>query len=457
MIHNRLTSLIALALIAPATNALEHGQDGTGQAVLLPYYTVHQGLSTVFAVTNHDDIAKAVRVVIAEGRNGRPGLTFNVYLAARDTWSAALVGDATGTTGAPLLLTSDTTCTSATIPASGVALRNNAYTGARADGLGTGLDRLHRGQIELIELGTLSGAAAQHAQSESCEALRARFDAGGAWAMDVNADVGKPTGRISAEAQIIDVVGGVAFSTEPFALDNFSNVARHGNGSADFNAARIYKPVGSNAQGEFEVHGSRALSAADAVSLLMMTVEVEGAFMLNESMDASTRWILTFPTRPAYLDNLPGGELSGDITGSLFAIAPGSSAAYCVATTWQTLDRRGMLGAGSELPMCQQVNVVEIVDAAVAPAPDGFEFGTGNAQSGSGPEQGRLRVGLRQDQRSLRYTTGPGPSGNTFAFGLPVIALSLMEVRNQAALPGVLASYAIAGRIVRKRDGFVDF
>lgn len=454
MKKRNLAGALALVFAVHPAFAIERSHDGSGQAVLLPYYSVENGLSTVFAVSNHADEPKAVRVVIAEGRNGRVALSYNVYLAARDTWSGAIVADQGSPPAPPRVLTIDTSCTSGTFPPEGVSMRELDFFGTRADGLGIGVDRLTKGQIELIELGTLTGSAAALAQAKDCGALRSRFEPGGAWAANINADIAAPTGRLSGEAQLIEVERGVAFSTEPFSINGFSNAARHSNGSTDYEDVRIYKPTSVNGNNEFVVDGNARISGqrpADAVSLMLMAAELEGGFTISDDVDASTHFVLSFPTRAAYLDDLGGGELpAGTAPIAPFAgVDVAAGGPYCVQTTWSSIDRDGDRGAFTEVPLCEQVNVIQVVG----------EMDTTNHFDSSFRttiDQGRLRVGLHAELHTLTYSAGPG-NGNGFLRGLPAVAHSLMEVRNTNAQPGLLASYAISGAIVRKQDGAVAF
>lgn len=441
--------LAVSALFATSgAHALNVSMDGAGDAVLLPYYSLFDGQSAVFSITNHSAQPSVARVVVAEGNNGRAALTFNVYLAGNDSWSGALIAPAIpGPLSPPKLVTHDASCTSEPIAPEGTSLRTDGYTGSRADGLGDTAGRLYHGQMEVIELGRPTGAAALLVQQSDCEGLRARFAQNGVWSTDPNLDIAAQSGRISAQMQLIDVAAGVAFDIESLTLQGFSSGPRHGPGHTDFQAARIYKPTG-DMEGEHP---------ADAVSLLLMSADIEAAFSVEDSLDATTGLFITFPTRPAYLDNRPGGELAADTA----PIAPFDDAEpsianptfSCVDTTWRALDRDGVVGEANEVPICTQVFGLRIAAGeSEGPSTDGLAFFTGDVK------RGRIRVDLDRGlhHRVLAYTLGP-VENNAVAYGLPVMAASLIEVRNANAQPGVLASYAITGKAVRRRDGFVDF
>ena len=443
----RVFVLALAAAVTPAAHAIELSYDGTGDAVLLPYYTVRDDVSTVMSVTNHSDTeVKAVRIAVAEGSNGRVALSTNIYLKPRASWSGALV--AGSDLPFPRLVSNDSVCLAAGDTAAlDVALRSSGFTGSRDDGLGTSDARTESGQIEFIELGVLTGNARDLVMRDLCSLLRQRFQSPNIWSADPNADVTRPTGSLSAAAQLIDVARGVAWDTPAYTFEGFSGAARHGGGSIDFDAVRISKPTLQPNKSVFTANAAvfPAERPADAVSHLLMADQLEGAFMLNESLAARSRWVVTFPTRRAYLDNLPGGELPA----STPAVAPfagdgDTSAPFCTSTTWQTIARDGALGVPQARDLCRQVNEVDVVRGAAG----------NEAVSSGGLERGMLRVAMRGDRHVLTYGYPVGPlTLEGTLLGLPAVGFSLMEASNSNAQPGLLASYAITGKAIRKQAG----
>lgn len=82
---------------------------GEGQMLVLPYYTVQNGNSTAFQITNTDTAkAKAVKVRFRGGFNSDDILDFQVFLSPGDVWAAQIAKDADGLAR---LFTSDTSCT----------------------------------------------------------------------------------------------------------------------------------------------------------------------------------------------------------------------------------------------------------------------------------------------------------------------------------------------------------
>ena len=182
---------------------------------------------------------------------------------------------------------------------------------------------------------------------------------------------------------------------------------------------------------------------ADAVSLLLMSTAFEAGYLLGDSLDASTRVVVALPTRAAYLDNLPGGELPANAA----AVAPFTGATtskpYCVDSEWQAVDRSGDDGVASLLPLCEQINVVDLAQHTG----EGGDFLTGS-------DAGRVHIDLQPQPHALQYLI---EDVVVSAHGLPAVVQSLTEVRNANAQPGVLASYAISHRPLRETDYDMEF
>ena len=97
--------------------AVSVNPDGLGQALIYPYYTVRTvptGLvgsdaayNSLLSVVNSTASAKAVKVRFLEGKNSREVLDFNLYLSAKDVWTAAIIP----TTDGAGIFTADKSCT----------------------------------------------------------------------------------------------------------------------------------------------------------------------------------------------------------------------------------------------------------------------------------------------------------------------------------------------------------
>ncbi|MEO7741782.1 MAG: hypothetical protein ABIR98_02450, partial [Usitatibacter sp.] len=139
--------------------------NGTGQVLVYPYYTVQSAggnaWNTYLSVVNTTSRAKALKVRVLEGKTSAEVLDFNLFLSANDMWTAVIVpGPNAG--DAARIVTSDVSCTNpvGNLPVAngGEPFRNFQYS-TGGDALpGTGLDRTREGYVEIIEMGTLTGA-----------------------------------------------------------------------------------------------------------------------------------------------------------------------------------------------------------------------------------------------------------------------------------------------------------
>ena len=82
--------------VVDSAQAVHINQDGLGQALVYPYYTVRATASgnayvTALTVVNTTASAKAVKVRFLEGKNSREVLDFNLFLSQYDVWTAAIV------------------------------------------------------------------------------------------------------------------------------------------------------------------------------------------------------------------------------------------------------------------------------------------------------------------------------------------------------------------------------
>lgn len=183
----RLSAAVAAALggaalsVAPLsgqaqdTNAPEgFSATGTGQVVIIPYYTVNGSWHTNVGITNTTDHALLVKVRVHEAQNSRDVLDFNVMLSPYDMWGGYL-RSGFGDDAAPLFIPVDNSCTAPAMIGApidelggvvGAELNNAAFTGSYSDGGNSGNDRLTEGYIEFLVIGECR-------RGESC------FDAGG--------------------------------------------------------------------------------------------------------------------------------------------------------------------------------------------------------------------------------------------------------------------------------------
>lgn len=289
----------AVALAASSAQAVYLSPDGLGQGLLYPYYTVQSAgpnaFNTYVTIANTTADAKVVKVRFREGKNSRQVAEFNLYLAPNDSWAGVLFRDGE----AARLATRDLSCVNPALPADGLLFSNAAYANGD-DGAGTGLDRTREGHIDVIEMGTVSGAAAMaltpdaNGRPANCAAVQGQ---------SVNlGQIGVPTGGISGSATLINVANGMDLTYNADALARLTSTAFYsdpGQPGTDFDSAsidRISVIVDGNKM--YRLIWARAV---DAVSSVLMATVVDNDFVLDSATASKTDWVLTFPTRRFYV------------------------------------------------------------------------------------------------------------------------------------------------------------
>lgn len=280
-----------LGSLSPA-QAVYLNPDGTGQALIYPYYTARSSngnpFNTYVSVTNQSPDTKALRVRFHEGRESREVASFNLFLSPGDVWTGAIVPADTGAR----LISSDRSCTSPSFTSSagetpGIALVDNANT--------TGT---REGWLEVLEMGVLLGSSA----------TLVAHTAGGAPANcsgvqgTVFLDVGPPTGGISGTLTLINVSTGLDFTLNAEALAELSSRPFYRPAAdpyPDLGAAEI-DPI-SVVIANGSIYRSTWARAIDAVSASLMRSEWAAEYVLDSGTRSSTDFVVTFPTRQHYV------------------------------------------------------------------------------------------------------------------------------------------------------------
>jgi hypothetical protein len=156
---NRKMKQLALAVgvalggmaLVPSAQAVNVSTNNRGQVLIFPYYTVQDGWSTLFGITNTSNMAVAAKVRFREAYNSRDVFDFNIILSPNDVWTGWVAQTASG---APAVFSEDRSCTIGLIPSTGQPFPNPvAYTGAAADGGPTTIARAREGYVEVLTMG----------------------------------------------------------------------------------------------------------------------------------------------------------------------------------------------------------------------------------------------------------------------------------------------------------------
>ncbi len=303
------------------TKPMSLAEDNIGQVLIYPYYTVKNNLKTAITLVNTTDQVKAISVFFREGKNSRKVLSFSIYLSPYDVWTATLV-DALATNlfspghaGEPTvkILVSDSSCT---IPLalngyeflpwgydpSGSGNPNSGY-----DELGTNLERVQEGFVEIIEMGVVTGAdasAATHINGipTDCQLLDDNWLSGGKWANDPTINMLAPdgSGGLFGSASIVDVDTGIEMSYTATAIVNFSSSLLHtspGSSSTNLTSGNNYDTLIKTQTGLIQTTWD---STIDAVSALFMQTSSVNDFDIENNNQSE--WVNMYPTKQYYVD-----------------------------------------------------------------------------------------------------------------------------------------------------------
>jgi hypothetical protein len=286
--------------VTGAANAVSINPDGLGQALVYPYYTVRESVTgqpfnSLLSVINSTASAKAVKVRFLEGKNSREVLDFNLYLSPKDVWTAGIIPTANGAG----IFTADKSCTTPTVSSSASSpseFVNFAYSGSNDDGAGTTLDRTREGYVEIIEMGSVSGATATAVTHVSgvppCSPLSG-----------ASADTVTGNGGLFGGMTLINVLQGTDYTEDAVALDAFSATPLwNPPGSILPNLANVNPKVSVVTTGTNTYITDWSLSGnpADPVSAVLMHNNVYNEFVLDAATKSGTDWVITMPTKNFY-------------------------------------------------------------------------------------------------------------------------------------------------------------
>jgi hypothetical protein len=315
------TAVIAgLGVSAGTAEAVYLNPNKTGQALIYPYYTVQStagnSWNTYLSIVNTTTRAKAVKVRFIEGKTSAEVLDFNLFLSPNDMWTAAIV-PADATAGSPAhLLTADVSCTNPAIPAGGVDFRNFQYQTGDDALPGTGLDRTREGYVEMIEMGTLTGAWAAAVTHNSagvpanCAVVQVTTSP---------SSIESPTGGLVGTGTLINVNSGRDVGYKADALEAWRTASDYTIPSAttpNLGDATPTVSVVVNAGGVDAATGSSALitayrttfagssgasAGAQAVASVFMHSAVINEYILDTATASATDWVVTQPLKRAFV------------------------------------------------------------------------------------------------------------------------------------------------------------
>jgi hypothetical protein len=465
MKRNNLTTAIlagitGVAGIASVSNAVNLNSDGVGQVLVYPYYTVNKGLNTLISVVNTTDEVKAVKVRFLEGRNSRECLDFNLYMSPYDVWTAALAPVAGG--GNTQILTADTSCT---VPQaiSGQPFLPFAFTGAFDDDQGSDIARCTEGHFEMIEMGTVTGAdaaAATHTAAgipADCGSINGNWTpASGQWSVDSTVNMVAPdgSGGLFGSASLIDVTGGVDMTYNADAIQAYSTSLQHSDPGS------LLPNVGTGSEDTSNIFNNGVVvtdqwnsANIQAVSALYMHDNIYGEYSLNDDINANTEWVVTFPTKFAYVDagNTPFAVVPNEpFTVALSASGIGACQPYAVTGLYDREEQTPSTPPSQIVPspvppgidptvpvFCWETNVLEFNRVGDVLGASAILGSNNTTHLTPGFAEGWVSISFND----VGQATNDNVSGRTYT-GLPVTGFAVQKYVNSNVTAGVLANYA---------------
>jgi hypothetical protein len=388
-------------MVAPA-QAMNVSQNNLGQVLVFPFYTVKNGFDTLISVTNTSDATAIIKIRWREALNSREVRDFNIVLSPYDVWTGVVTSTVDGS-GA-VIRTFDKSCTSPQLPAgpagsTEIAFTNALFSGKYADGASESLDRVREGYFEVFLMGESTRSTsdskntleynAKHVNGvpRDCAKVDSQF-------LDVDANINPNLDGyyniLKGHSTFISVATGKAIDADPTALENFNNTGHVYPPSNEF--PNLATGAAGTAwrlnDGNSENFGY--FNSVDGVSWLLRAENVINEYTTGGN--ASSSWVLTFPTKNFYVDayDSNGSVWNGTPTGGFsdwFFTKNGSGAVVdgksCDDIAFDTSDReeKRVTGGtdfspkvGESAALCYEANVIDFNNTNV--------FGTGINHNG---------------------------------------------------------------------------
>jgi len=448
----KLGFFLLIVLACQGAQAVRVSANGSGEVLIIPYYTVNNGLNTLVTVTNTTAETKAVKVTFREGLNGHPVLAYNVYMSAFDMWSMAVVpseSDEPGQVGqiTARQLSGDNSC-APFLDKSGTDFTTEHITDGPDD-----LARLREGYIEVIDMAQSNGPPIGWADSGSvgrpanCEQIEQSWnEQSGIWGRGDTLRYFVPaSGGLKAEVNLVDVANGLNFSYPAVALDGvfaedafFHSHPMDGSLSLDVAANQWVRQSGG------QMPQTRVFdSGIDAVSAALMADQLLGKYALDEFILGQTEVVYTQPTRRFYRNEeamLP--PFHADPQQTACAVATVSASDYGGSLVQTTFYDREAQADVAVQAICGSVMVHQLVLPGTTGHPP--ITASNNRIVVTTPAEKITPSGhfsTTFPQAEPLQATDPETTETVSISGLPVIGLVLTRFTNQNAQPGLLAQY----------------
>lgn len=373
---------LGMGLMVTAAQASYINPQGTGQALLYPYYTAESGNDTYIQITNTSNVGKVVKVRFLESKNSQEVLDFNLYLSAHDVWAGAVTATADGAK----LVTQDKSCTVGAIPAAGQPFVNYRYLGDSD----TSLARTREGHVEIIGMsdivtGSSISTAITHVNGVPANCSFVQTDANNTTANGLTA----PTGGLYGYAHLVNVANGTDSVYDATAIANFSTAdlyTKPGNILPNLKSTDT-DPTSFNGTAAVTTPLGAFASTADAISSLFMTRDLMNDYVVDPAIKAGTDWVVTFPTKTLYVNNGMATTTTANAATPPFTVGWNTSTSTaCEPISLSYYDREEQYPAGSSIQfspppptspgnaLCYEANVISFNGSNVLGSPNALNL-----------------------------------------------------------------------------------
>jgi hypothetical protein len=362
------TAVVAGLGVAGNAEAVFLSPNNTGQVLVFPYYTVQSAAgnswNTYISVVNTTTYSKAVKVRVLEGKTSAEVLDFNLFLSPNDVWTAAIIpGDNTATSPGKMV-TADNSCTRplGQLKTGGEPFRNYQYSVAgSADSLpGTDLARTREGYVEMLEMGTLSGATATAITHNSagvpanCGVVQAAT-----FTSIPAGQLNAPTGGLMGTGTLINVNSGRDAGYKADALDAWSNTPQYSDsGFVTPNLANAVPPTSlvirsgdvdgaTGASTQITAYRtdfattSGVLAGARAVASVFMHSAVMNEYVLDSASASLTDWVVTQPLKNQFVNDVTAAQ-------PYTTVLTASGACEVISFLYFNREEQGAVASGSD-------------------------------------------------------------------------------------------------------------
>ncbi len=364
--------LLTGLLISISASGIELSDNGEGDAIIFPFYTVENEHKTNFKVTNNTMSVKSVKILFYESFLEIPTLDFNVYLAPMDSWDADMFATLSiwrpGNPAAELVFT-DNSCAPFVTP--GVQLRPFLIETISSP-YGTDMDRLQTGSIVIMDMGEVVDPEAQNILftdgiPNDCQRIENNWRSPfGDWLDDREYSMSTINGGMSGELTVIDTVDNSSFSISPIVLNNSLQRDLHHDSPGSIRPSLQRDIEDTQIQFNGETIEYTWGHDAQAVSALLQKTSITSSFDFTQADDTQINWVISMINK---MGRTP--------IGSLVHLRPPYSSVLrledhgaCDEVIVEVRDEAGELLnplLNQDFRLCETVNVIPIKPFGVAP------------------------------------------------------------------------------------------